>query len=64
MAQKYLTRKHVRERYSVADRTIARWIADAQLGFPQPMIVNRVMFFSEDEIVTWERSRASNKKAA
>ncbi len=66
MSKIYLTRKQVRERYNVADRTIARWVADPSLAFPQPLVVNGRSFFPEDALVGWERDRAapSNQKAA
>ena len=66
MSKSYLTRKQVRERYNVADRTIARWVSDPSLAFPQPLVVNGRNFFAEDALVGWERNRAapSNQKAA
>jgi len=61
----FLTRKQVRERYNVADRTVARWVADPELGFTQPLVINDRQFFALDEIETWERLRASvSRKAA
>ncbi len=63
----YLTRAQVRQRYNCADRTIARWVADADLAFPQAIIINGRWFFDLADIETWERARAtsnSNKKAA
>ncbi len=61
----YLPRKQVRERYNVADRTIARWTADPELAFPQPLVINDRQFFALDEIEAFERMRASvSRKAA
>jgi hypothetical protein len=45
-------------RYSVVSRTIDRWLADAGLGFPQPLTINKRRYWDLDEIEQWERARA------
>ena len=60
----FLPRKQVRERYSVADRTVARWVADPKLGFPQPLIINDRQFFPLDDLEAFERLRASQARTA
>ncbi len=63
----YYPRAKTGHRYNVADRTIARWAADPELGFPKPIIINGRWFFALDDLEAWERSRATasnSKKAA
>ncbi len=55
--------RQVRERYSVSDMTLWRWLRDEGLRFPQPIIINSRRYFDEEELEAWERSRASNKEA-
>jgi predicted DNA-binding transcriptional regulator AlpA len=54
------TRK-VWERYGVVDRTLYRWLNDIAMGFPEPIIINRKMFFRLSELVTWERARVRGR---
>jgi hypothetical protein len=54
----YLSARKVWERYDVTDRTLDRWIASPEIGFPQPLIVNNRRYFSEPELIVWERQRA------
>jgi len=51
----YLTAPQVRERYNISDMSLHRWLHNADLNFPQPMIVNRRRYFRLDELVSWER---------
>jgi predicted DNA-binding transcriptional regulator AlpA len=53
------------QRYSVSDRTIDRWCNNSELGFPQPMVVNKRRYWRLSELEEWERSRAlANGRAA
>jgi predicted DNA-binding transcriptional regulator AlpA len=61
--EKYLTGPQVLERYQISDMTLHRWQKDAKLGFPEPMVIRRRKFFREDELVAWERKRASKADA-
>jgi predicted DNA-binding transcriptional regulator AlpA len=47
--------KELTERYGVASRTIDRWLADADLGFPQPLVINGRRYWDLGEIEQWER---------
>jgi hypothetical protein len=47
------------KRFNVCDRTITRWQLDPKLGFPSPIVINGRKYFDENEIVRWERDRAS-----
>jgi hypothetical protein len=42
----------------VCDRTLDRWLADARIDFPRPLTINGRRYFSEPELVAWERKRA------
>jgi hypothetical protein len=53
-------------RYGVTRRSIERWTADPRLGFPRPIVINRLKYWAEGDLVDWERNRAaaSAKSAA
>jgi predicted DNA-binding transcriptional regulator AlpA len=55
----YRPARQVCERYGVTDRTLDRWLADPTMQFPRPLVINRRRFFSEPELIAWERKRAS-----
>ena len=57
--KQYLTRRQIRERYNCADRTIARWIADAKLNFPRPIVIRERQFFDRAEVEAFDASRGS-----
>ena len=59
-----LTTRRVCLRYGVSDRTVARWERDPSLNFPQPLVVNKRKYFSEDELTQWDRANASRRTAA
>ena len=51
--------KELAERYGVVSRTIDRWLADPDLGFPKPCIViNGRRYWDLGEIEQWERAHA------
>lgn len=58
MADTFLTAKQVQARYSISHMTLYRWEHDAEMGFPQPMIINRRKFYRIDALVAWEASQA------
>jgi predicted DNA-binding transcriptional regulator AlpA len=45
-------------RYSVSDKTIDRWTADAKLGFPPPTWINRRRYWDEAELDAFDRRAA------
>jgi predicted DNA-binding transcriptional regulator AlpA len=47
------------ERYGITRRTLYRWIADARMAFPRPVVLVRRFYFNKSEIESWERARAS-----
>jgi hypothetical protein len=60
----YLPRPKVAERYRTTSRTVERWCADPDLGFPKPLNINGYLYFSEPELIAWEHSRAAEVVSA
>jgi predicted DNA-binding transcriptional regulator AlpA len=56
-SKKLLPTRAVMERYQVSDRSIDRWVADPNLGFPQPLKINRKRFFYEHELDAFDATR-------
>jgi predicted DNA-binding transcriptional regulator AlpA len=51
--------RELTKRYGVSARTIDRWLADPDLGFPKPCIViNGRRYWDLGEIEQWERAHA------
>lgn len=61
--EKYLTARQVWERYGVSEMSLHRWLKSADLAFPRPIYINRRRFFSEAELIAWERKRAGRAAA-
>jgi predicted DNA-binding transcriptional regulator AlpA len=59
-----LPARQVWERFGVTDRTLDRWLANGDLGFPRPISINNRRYFDEREIVAWERAQAAKSKVA
>jgi hypothetical protein len=55
----YINSAAVQDRYKISDATLFRWERDQELGFPQPLILNRRKLYRLAELVAWERSRAA-----
>lgn len=53
----YLTGPQLQARYSISDVTLWRWIRSDKLGFPKPMVINRLRYFRRDEIEAWDAKR-------
>ena len=49
----------VRERYGITGRTLNRWKHDPDLGFPEPLTINRRDYYEEQALEIWERQRAA-----
>ena len=41
-------------RYGVCVRTIERWAADPELGFPQPLYIRRRRYIRAGDLQAWE----------
>jgi predicted DNA-binding transcriptional regulator AlpA len=65
---KYLPNKDVASRYGVTTRTIDNWLADDELGFPKPILINSRKLYPERELDEFDRRAprggASEPKAA
>lgn len=60
----YLNAKQVRIRYgNISDMTIWRWCRDPEMGFPQPIRINRIKFWDEAELDAFD-ALVSGKVAA
>jgi predicted DNA-binding transcriptional regulator AlpA len=64
MTDNLIPAPQVYKRYGKTDRTLDRWLRDEALGFPRPTYIKNRRYFSEAELVAWERSRASKVRAA
>lgn len=53
----------VMNRYGVVSRTLDRWVKNAALGFPAPVVINRRRYFRLAELEQWERERAAGRAA-
>jgi predicted DNA-binding transcriptional regulator AlpA len=60
----YIGKRKVAARYDTSPRTVDRWRRDSALQFPQPIEINKRMFWIEDELVAWERKRARRSTGA
>jgi hypothetical protein len=57
LARRLPTRR-VAERYNVSTRSIERWANDPNLGFPQPLVINKRKYWSEAELEQFDATRA------
>ena len=48
--------------FGVSSRTISRWMSDASVGFPKPVDIRGLLYFSRSSIEEWKRN-ASRKSA-
>ena len=61
--KKFLTSRQVCARYGdVSSMSLWRWCNDAELGFPQPVRINRIRFWDEAELNAFD-ARASGEMA-
>jgi hypothetical protein len=56
-AEPLVPARDVLKRYSIVDRTLDRWLANTELKFPRPLVVNRRRYFRERALTEWERQR-------
>ena len=50
--------RQVAARYGVTIRSVDRWSADPELGFPAPIKINTRNYWDEDELDAFDRARA------
>ena len=53
-----LRKRPTADRYGISTKSVDRWAANPRLGFPQPIYINSIPYWDEDELTAWERSRA------
>jgi hypothetical protein len=54
----------VAERYDVHTKTIGRWDADPDLGFPKPVVINKRNYRRLSDLMIWERAQTAKVAAA
>ena len=53
-----LNAAQVRSRYGgMSDMALWRWLNDEELGFPQPLVINKRRFWKAADLGAWERTR-------
>ena len=56
----YLSSNQVRKRYGdTSDMSLWRWLDNADMKFPKPILIQRRRFWRLSELVAWERKRAT-----
>lgn len=61
----YVPAAKVRERYGgISDMSLWRWVRNPEMGFPQPLTINRRRYWCLRELEVWEQFRATNHEAA
>ena len=55
--ERLLPARQIWERYGITSRTLSRWLARGNLGFPRPIFVNGHRYFRLGEIEVWERAQ-------
>ncbi len=60
----YLTANQVRQRYGgISDMTLWRWMHDARVGFPRPVVIQRRRYWPEHDIQDFDRRRGAEGEA-
>ena len=59
---KYLPTLGVAIRFGKCKKTIARWVTDPMLGFPQPLVINRRWFFEIEKLKAWEAAQSAKSE--
>ena len=55
--ERLLPARQVWEHYTITSRSLSRWLARGNLGFPRPMVVNGRRYWRLTEIEAWERAQ-------
>jgi hypothetical protein len=59
-----LPTRAVCKRYDIVDRTLARWMRNPDLAFPQPTHINNRLYFDQAELEAWDQAMAAKSRAA
>ena len=62
--QEFLTGPQVQQRYQRTPVTIWRWLHDPDLGFPQPVKIQRLNYWRLCDLEAWERAQAEKSARA
>ena len=62
-AQIFLTGPQVLARYNISHVTRWRWTQDEDLAFPQPMRINRLLYWKLSDLEQWEAAQAAKGAA-
>jgi predicted DNA-binding transcriptional regulator AlpA len=57
---KWLPSRIVCERLGISDRTLDRWIAVPELGFPPPKYVRKRRYWDEAALEAWRGRQVAN----
>lgn len=57
MSDEFVTAGELQQRYRISSVTLWRWLKDADLGFPSPMVVKRQRLFRRADVSAWESQR-------
>lgn len=60
----FLTGPQVQQRYQRTHVTIWRWLHDPDLGFPQPVKIQRLNYWRLSDLEAWERAQAEKSARA
>jgi excisionase family DNA binding protein len=64
MTDRWVSNKNVAKRLGVTTRTIFRWAADENIGFPKPAKIGARRYFSENQIDAWCAARLAGGAVA
>lgn len=53
-AKYYLTAPQVIKRFNLSRVTLWSWLKKDALGFPKPIVINRIRYFDQDEVEAFE----------
>ena len=54
----HLPAAQVRQRYSISDMSLWRWLNNATLNFPRPMRINQRRYWKLSELEAFDRAQA------
>jgi predicted DNA-binding transcriptional regulator AlpA len=64
MAKVRSSARTVCKRYDCGLSTLDRWVADKEMGFPKPIVINRIRLWDDAELDEFDRTRAAETEKA
>ena len=55
--ERLLPARQIWEHFGICSRTLSRWLAQGDLGFPRPIFVNGRRYWRLAEIEAWDHAR-------